>query len=200
MAIKEQKQVATKRKVFFINPLVVKIKLKAALRKHLQLQLKLVTDHKQHQVTLALGKCSVHEAITSWPKHTYFQKALSISETIGNPQIECHCCCSLSLTKLSRNNFQEAFSFLFRSIENSEKIRGFLQDSDQFKISFEDAYAFPYQQLSELFCFVGNPKDALYLAELGCQDSFKMAASEVDLSRRIGRSEFQEGTGASFKF
>ena len=97
----------------------------------------------------------------------YFEKALSISENIGNPEIECRCCFSLSLTKLSRNNFQEAFSFLFRSIEKSEKIRGFLQDSDQFKISFADVYAFPYQQFSVLFCFAGNPKDALYAAELG---------------------------------
>ena len=97
----------------------------------------------------------------------YFQKALSISENIGHLENEFDCCCGLSLTKLSRRNFQEAFFFLFRSIEKSERIRGFLQDSDQFKISFADVYAFSYQQLSALFCFAGNPKDALYAAELG---------------------------------
>ena len=97
----------------------------------------------------------------------YFEKALSINENIGHAEIECECCCGLSLTKLSRKNVQEAFFFLFRGIEKSEKIRGFLQDSDQLKISFADAHAFPYQLLSELFRCAGNPKNALYAAELG---------------------------------
>ena len=104
----------------------------------------------------------------------YLEKALSISEDIGNAEIEFRCYCVLTLTKLSQTltklsqkSFQEAFSLLFRSIEKSEKMRGFLQDSDQMKISFADMRAFPYQQLSELFCYSGNPQDALYVTELG---------------------------------
>ena len=116
----------------------------------------------------------------------YFEKALSISENIGDAPIECCSCCNLSLTKLSRNNFQEAFSFLFRSIEKSEKIRGFLQDSDQLKISFADVHAFPYQQLSKLFCFAGNPKDALYPAELGRARALAdLMATQYSVENRI---------------
>ena len=97
----------------------------------------------------------------------YLQKALSISENIGNAEIEFHCYCVLTLTKLSQKNFQEALSLLFRSINKSEKMRGFLQDSDQMKISFGDRHVFPYQQLSLLFSSGGNPKFALYVTELG---------------------------------
>ena len=97
----------------------------------------------------------------------YLKKALSISENIGDAETEFSCYCDLALTKLSQNNFLEALSFLFRSIKNCEKMRGFLQDSDQMKISFADKHVFPYQLLSELFLYVGNPKDALYVAELG---------------------------------
>ena len=97
----------------------------------------------------------------------YLQKALSISENIGNAEIEFHCYCVLTLTKLSQKNFQEAFFLLFQSMNKSEKMRGFLQDSDQMKISFGDMHVFPYQQLSVLFSSGGNPKFALYVTELG---------------------------------
>ena len=97
----------------------------------------------------------------------YFEKALSISKDIGDAEFEFNCYCSLTLTKLSQKNFEAAFSLLFRSIEKSEKTRGFLQESDQIKISFTDKHVFPYQKLSELFCAAGNPKAALYVAELG---------------------------------
>ena len=97
----------------------------------------------------------------------YLEKALTISENIGNVENEFDCYCSLTLTKVSQNNFQEAFSLLFLGIEKSEKMRGFLQDRDQMKISFADKHVFPYQKLSEMFCKTGNPKDALFVAELG---------------------------------
>ena len=45
-------------------------------------------------------------------------------------------------------------------------MRGFLQGSDQMKISFADEHRFPYQLLSELFCDAGNPEDALNAVEL----------------------------------
>ena len=97
----------------------------------------------------------------------YLKKALSIAENIGNAEIEFACYCDLTLSKLVQDNFQEAISLLFRSIEKSEKMRRFLQDSDEIKVSFVDMHVFPYQKLSELFCKTGNPKDALNIAELG---------------------------------
>ena len=97
----------------------------------------------------------------------YLEKALSISENIGKAEIEFHCYCNLTMSKLVQDNFQEAFSLLFRSIQKCEKMRGFLQDSDQIKICFADMHVFPYQKLSELFCKTGNPKGALNVAELG---------------------------------
>ena len=96
----------------------------------------------------------------------YLEKALAISQNIGNIEIEIHCYCSLALTKVSQDNFQEAFSLLCRGIEKSEKMRTFLQESDQIKISFADTHVFPYHQLSVLFRFAGKPKDALLVAEL----------------------------------
>ena len=95
------------------------------------------------------------------------EKGLSMSENIGEAETEFRCCCSLTLTKLSRNNVQEAFSLLFRSIKKSEKMRGFLRDSEQLKISFADVHVFPYKLLSELFSDTGNPKDAVNVAEMG---------------------------------
>ena len=97
----------------------------------------------------------------------YLKKALTICENIGYVENEFDCYCSLALTKLSQNNVQEAFSLLFRGIEKSEKMRGFLQDHDQIKISFADKHVLPYQALRVMFCATGNPKDALYVAELG---------------------------------
>ena len=96
----------------------------------------------------------------------YFEKALQISEDIGDAEIEFACYCNLTLTKVSRKNDQEVISLLFRTIEKCEEMRGFLQDSDKLKISFADKYDFPYKRLSELFRWAGNPKHALYVAEL----------------------------------
>ena len=97
----------------------------------------------------------------------YLEKALSVSENIGNAEIEFHCYNVLTLKQLSQNNFQEAFFLLYRRTGKSEKMQGFLQDSDQMKISFGDMHVFPYEQLSELFRSGGNPKFALYVTELG---------------------------------
>ena len=97
----------------------------------------------------------------------YLEKALSIAENTGHAEIEFSCYCGIALSKLLQDNFQEAISLLFRNIEKSEKMRGFLQDNDQFKIFLADRHVYPYQQLSELFCETGNPKDALNVTELG---------------------------------
>ena len=67
---------------------------------------------------------------------------------------------------LGLNNFQEAFSALFCRIENCEKMQGFLQDSNQIKISFADMHVYPYKQFSELFRYAGKPKDAYLPSKL----------------------------------
>ena len=97
----------------------------------------------------------------------YLEKALSTSKDVGDAEREFQCYCQLAVMKLSQKNFKGAFPLLFRSIEKSEKMRGFLQDRDQMKISFADIHVAPYQRLSELICFAGNPKDALNVADLG---------------------------------
>ena len=111
------------------------------------------------QVFLSLGNHDVAE--------DYFKKALSTSTEFGIAEIEYLCYYNLSMTKLSQNNLNGAFSFLLRSIEKSEKTRGFLQDSDQMKISLADTHSLPYQLLSSLLWDSGKPKDALNVADLG---------------------------------
>ena len=116
----------------------------------------------------------------------YLEKALSISENIGKVATELHCYCSLAMTKLSRNNVQEAFSLLFRGLEKSEKMRRFLQDSDQMKISFADRLVFPYQLLNALFHSTGSPKDALYAADLGRARALAdLMATQYSVENRI---------------
>ena len=116
----------------------------------------------------------------------YLERALSIAENIGNPEIEFSCYRKLTLSKLLQDNFQEAISLLFRSIEISEKMRGFLQDSDQLKISFADKHVSPYQQLSALFCETGNPKDALNVTELGRARALgDLMATQYSVENRI---------------
>ena len=97
----------------------------------------------------------------------HLKKALSISKDIGDGQTEFRCYMLLALTKLSEQKPDEAFSYLEQSTGKFEELRGLLGDSDRFKISFADKNAFPYQQLSSLLCDVGNPREALYAAELG---------------------------------
>ena len=97
----------------------------------------------------------------------YLKKALSRSKEIGDGKMEFHCYMLLALTKLSEQKVEEAFSYLKQSTGKFEQLRGLLGDSDRFKISFADMNASPYQQLSSLLCDVGNPRGALYAAELG---------------------------------
>ncbi|XP_078355956.1 uncharacterized protein LOC144640748 [Oculina patagonica] len=97
----------------------------------------------------------------------YLEKALTISKDVMDSETEIECFFSLALTKLSQEKFQEAFSYLFQSIEKCEDLRGSLGDSDQIKISFADMHVLPYMLLSAFFCAVGNPNNALSVIELG---------------------------------
>ena len=143
-----------------------KDKAKACFEKALAIAVEIGDREEEASSYLSLGQVFQSRGDNDMAE-AYLQKALSISENIGNDEIEFQCYCFLTLTKLSQKNFQEALSLLLRSINKSEKMRGFLQDSDQMKISFGDMHVFPYQQLSELFRSGGNPKFALYVTELG---------------------------------
>ena len=111
------------------------------------------------RVYVSLRECVIAEE--------YLKKALSISKDISDGETEFHCYLNLALTKLSEQKFEEGFSYLVQSTAKFEEMRGLLKDSDLFKISFADKNVFPYMQLSSLFCDVGNPREALYAAELG---------------------------------
>ncbi|KAL9986905.1 hypothetical protein ACROYT_G001118 [Oculina patagonica] len=99
----------------------------------------------------------------------YIEKALSISKDIRVGKTEILCYCNLALVKVLQQKDDEAFSYLFRSIEKCEELRSFNADNDQIKISFADKHFFPYQMLSALFCESGDRDSniALYAAELG---------------------------------
>ena len=97
----------------------------------------------------------------------YLKKALSISKDTSDGQTEFECYLNLALAKLSEQKIEEAFSYLDQSTGKFEELRGLLKDSDLFKISFADSNVLPYKLLSSLLCDVGNPREALYAAELG---------------------------------
>ena len=72
------------------------------------------------------------------------------------------------MTNLLQNNLQDTFFYLWQCIKQFEELRNFLGVNDQFKISFlEKSGAFPYELLSRLLSDNGNPRDALYVEELG---------------------------------
>ncbi|KAL9986295.1 hypothetical protein ACROYT_G000419 [Oculina patagonica] len=96
----------------------------------------------------------------------YLYRGLSISQDIGDVDSVFKCLVSLAGVKLSKGNTEEAFNHLLWSIDKTEEMRSFLKDNDQFKISFSDVRDIPYQVLSALFCFTGNPNNALYVLEL----------------------------------
>ena len=169
---------------FFLS-LGDKEKAKAGFKKSLAIAVKAGDRELEARNYLCLGQ--VYQSLGNhYVAEEYLEKALSISKDIGNAKIEFLCYCKLSLTKLSQENFYGAFSLLFRSIEKSEKIRGFLQGSDQMKISFADEYRYPYQLLSELFCDAGNPKDALNVVELGRARALAdLMATQYSAEKRI---------------
>ena len=116
--------------------------------------------HKLGNVYRSLGEYDVAEE--------YLEKARSISSDIGNTTMEFKILCSFSFLKLSQSKLQEAYLYLDQCIEKYEKLRNSLQENDQFKISLLEAHGtLPYKLLSFLLCATRNPRDALYVEELG---------------------------------
>ena len=109
---------------------------------------------------LALGKHAMAEEC--------FEKALSVSEnTVTNPAVEYDCYWRLAVSKMSQKRFLEAFPYVLRSLTTYEKMRRVNVESDQIKISLADRLVSPYQSLSRISYFCGNPEFSLYTAELG---------------------------------
>ena len=98
----------------------------------------------------------------------YLEKARLLNSDIGDIMREFQILCSFSLLKLSQSKFEEAYSYLYQSIEKYEKLRNSLQGNDQFKISLlEEQGTFPYELLVRMLCATRNSRDALYVEELG---------------------------------
>ena len=99
----------------------------------------------------------------------YFKKAVAITNEVGDIANQVPFLCQLAWLKISEGNFPEAYSYLLQSIQKCEKLRSFLGNHDQFKISFSDKpeHAFPYWTLSDMLCSTGNHNEALYVLELG---------------------------------
>ena len=96
----------------------------------------------------------------------YFEKSLSLCEDIRNGELEFRCFYNLFHTELSQGKDQEAVKYLHQGIRKSEELRAFLEDNDQFKISFSDAHLFSYTNFSDFLCASGKPNDALSVEEL----------------------------------
>ncbi|XP_022797219.1 tetratricopeptide repeat protein 28-like [Stylophora pistillata] len=97
----------------------------------------------------------------------YLKKGLLLSKDIGRNPIELKCLCNLAVLRLSQFDRKGAFSYLYRCTEKFDTLRGFIKDSDQFKISLlEEHGASIYQLLSWLLSSIGSSEDALYVEEL----------------------------------
>ena len=98
----------------------------------------------------------------------YHEKALVMSNDIGFAELQfsSHLNLAWDIMQLG-GSIHEVVLNLFLSIQKCEKMRGFLRENDQYKISFLDLRVTPYQSLSALFCVTGNPIEALYVVELG---------------------------------
>ena len=116
--------------------------------------------HNIGDVYRSLGEYDVAEE--------YLEKARLISSNIGDIMKVFGTLCSFSLLKLSQSKFEEAYSYLYECIEKYEKLRNSLKENDQFKISLlETRGTFPYKMLREMLRASRNPREALYVEELG---------------------------------
>jgi len=73
----------------------------------------------------------------------------------------------MAWTFLLEGNINGAVTRLSVSIGMLEKMRSFLRDVDEYKISFLDEHGSPYLLLSALYCVTGKPNEVLYVVEFG---------------------------------
>ena len=137
------------------------------LRKSLQIRKKIGDQDGEAFCYGKLG--TVFRYVGDYSKAKKFhEKALELSYKIGNIELQFSSHLSLTLDAFClKENVDEAVSNLVESIKKSEEIRRSLRENDQFKISYLDTHAFPYQTLSSLFCKTGKHREALHVVELG---------------------------------
>ena len=73
----------------------------------------------------------------------FLEKALSIAKEVQDFQLEFLCHRNFVRAKISQGKKQEAFPYLFESIQNCEDCRGFLKNNDEIKVLYSDAYNSP---------------------------------------------------------
>ena len=97
----------------------------------------------------------------------YYKKSLTIRKANGCVFLQFHCHANMAWAFLLERNIHEALLRLSVSIGMLEKMRGFLRDVDEYKISLLDKHGYPYLLLSALYCATGKPNEALCVVELG---------------------------------
>ena len=139
-------------------------------KEHLQkaLELKKEIGDKEGEATIVGNLGIAFRYLGEYGKAAECHKnALSTFQDIGELEKEFQCLLNLTCDNFSDGNIEEALPSLFTSIQRCEDLRGFLGDSDQFKLTFSDKHVFPYWILSDLLCVSGNTNEALYFSELG---------------------------------
>ena len=126
----------------------------------------------------------------------YLDKALSIlKDGVQDLSEEISYYEYIAASKIPQDKKQEAFPYLFQSIQKCKEYRGFLKDNDDFKVLYSDANKFPYKTLSALFCATGNPNKALYVEELGRARALSdLMAAQYSVERKIS-ADPQSWTG-----
>ena len=97
----------------------------------------------------------------------YYKKSLTISKANGYMFVQFQCHATMARAFLLEGNIHEAVSSLSLCIGLLEKIRGFLRNVDEYKISLLDVHGSPYLLLSALYCVTGKANEALFVVELG---------------------------------
>ena len=135
-------------------------------QKSLSITKKIGDKRREAKCHLILGDVLVYTGEYFKAKE-HAEKALALGCEIGC--IELQFCSHLSLTRntlLLTGNEDEAVSSLLASIGKCEEMRIFLRDNDQFKISFLDNYACPYECLRTMFLGTGKLNEAICVEEL----------------------------------
>ena len=125
--------------------------------------------HKKGEARCYQSLGTVFSAVRRYLKaKEYFEKSLALSHDIGCIELQLESHLQLTCVSLVLNGDKyEGVSSLLMIIQTSEKMRTFLRDHDQFKISLLDMHVPSYQMLSFLFSTIGKAREALYVAELG---------------------------------
>ena len=98
----------------------------------------------------------------------HFEMALVIAKDIGLRKVELESLGGLAISNLRQGNNTEALRYLYQRVETYEHLRLSLKNDDHLKTSFlEEEGVRTYTLLSVFLCATNNPRDALYVEELG---------------------------------